>query len=73
MDLNAASKRYGELHAAWAEVHVEALEARRLCTVKYASGEGPTLAELDRAESPEAEDERLRGEMDEFVGSYFGD
>lgn len=73
MDFGEASKRFGELHDAWAEVHVEAMEARGVCTAKFRAGEGPSIADLDRAEALEARDEELRNAMDEFVGSYFGD
>lgn len=73
MDLNAARKRYSELHAAWAEAHVEAMEARAVCTAKFRAGDGPSIADIDRAELLEAREEDLRNAMDEFVGSYFGD
>jgi hypothetical protein len=73
MDLNAARQRYGELHAAWAEAHVEATEARAVCTAQFRAGVGPSIADLDRAELLEAREEDLRNAMDEFVGSYFGD
>ena len=73
MDLSAARRRYSELHAAWAEAHVEAMEARAVCTAQFRSGAGPSIADLDRAELLEARAEALRNAMDAFVGSYFGD
>lgn len=73
MDLNAARQRYGELHAAWAEAHVEALEARAVCTAQFRAGTGPSIADLDCAELLEARAMDLRDAMDAFVGSYFGD
>lgn len=74
MDLNEARRAWQKLHSDWAEVHVEALEARGVCTAKFrAGGEGPTDAELERADSLEAKAEELRGSMDEFTGRYFGD
>ena len=73
MDLSAARRRYSELHAAWAEAHVEAMEARATCTAKFRAGDGPSIADLDHAELLEARAEDLRNAMDEFVGSYFGD
>lgn len=73
MDLAEARKQWGALHDRWAEAHVEAVAARGLCTAKFRSGEGPTDSELARAEQLEAEDEALRGDMDEFTGRYFGD
>lgn len=72
MDLREAEKRWDELHAAWAEVHVEAMEARGVCIAAFRSGADPSIADLDRAEALEARDEELRGTMDEFVGQYFG-
>lgn len=73
MDLNAARRRYSELHGAWAEAHVEAMEARAVCIAQFRSMVGPTIADLDRAELLEAREEDLRNAMDAFVGSYFGD
>lgn len=73
MDLAEARKQWGALHDRWAEAHVEAVAARGLCTAKFRSGEGPSIADLDRADALEAQDEQLRNAMDEFVGRYFGD
>lgn len=74
MDLNAARRTWEKLHSEWAQVHVEALDARGVCTAKFrAGGEGPSEAELNRAASLEAKDEELRGAMDEFTGRYLGD
>lgn len=73
MHLDEARRTWQKLHAQWAEIHVEAVEARAVCTAKFRAGEGPTAAELERAESLEAQDEELRGAMDEFTGRYFGD
>lgn len=73
MDFGEARKRFTELHDAWAEAHVEAMEARGVCIAKFRSGEGPSIADLDRAEALEAKDEELRNAMDEFTGQFFGD
>lgn len=73
MEMREARNTYNLLHAAWAEVHVEATAARRSCTSKFSTGAGPTADELRLAELLEAEDEALRDEMDEFIGRYFGD
>jgi len=73
MDLSAARRRYSELHAAWAEAHVEAMQARAICTARFRAGDGPSIADIDRAELLEARAEELRNAMDAFVGSYFGD
>ena len=73
MDLREARKQWQQLHDAWAEAHTEALDASGICTAKFRSGEGPTIPELDRAESLQARANELRDQMDEFIGQYFGE
>jgi len=73
MDVSEVRKRWSALHDQWAEAHVDAQTARGLCTAKFRSGEGPSIAELDRADSLEARAEDLRGKMDEFTSTHLGE
>ncbi|MES2888667.1 MAG: hypothetical protein V4739_11720 [Pseudomonadota bacterium] len=73
MDLGEARKKWSLLHAQWAEAHVEAIDARGVCTAKFRAAIGPSDDELNRAEVLEARAGELRDAMDEFIGQYFGD